>query len=58
MAPLLPSGPPSTGVRRARATPELAVTEALASEILSIPFHARLTDDDLVDIATTIRRAR
>jgi perosamine synthetase len=38
--------------------PGLAVTDAAAERILSIPFHSKLTSDDLGLIADTIRAAR
>jgi perosamine synthetase len=37
--------------------PRLPVTEAAAERILSIPFHAKLTSDDLGEIARVIRDA-
>jgi dTDP-4-amino-4,6-dideoxygalactose transaminase len=36
---------------------ELPVTEDLARRMLSLPFHSRLTDEELVDIAESLREA-
>lgn len=37
--------------------PDLPVTDAVYDRIVSLPFHSRLTDADLVDLAATIRGA-
>ena len=37
--------------------PDLPVTEHLAERILSVPFHARVTDDDLTEMARIIEGA-
>jgi perosamine synthetase len=36
--------------------PELPVTDHLAARILSVPFHARVTSDDLAEIAAIVER--
>jgi perosamine synthetase len=41
----------------AAVAPELPVTDELARRMLSLPFHSRLTDDELVDIAGSLREA-
>ncbi len=40
----------------AAADPELPVTEEMADRILSIPFHSRITDGDLTEMADIIER--
>lgn len=37
--------------------PHLPVTEALAQQLVAIPFHAKLTDEDLAEIAGVVRHA-
>ena len=37
--------------------PDLPVTEATVDRILSVPFHGRLTNEDLTDIADVLRSA-
>jgi perosamine synthetase len=41
----------------AAVAPELPVTDELARRMLSLPVHSRLTDDELVDIAGSLREA-